>query len=191
MCLLTEKLLARRGEDYYNRIRRTLTIDVQGYCFGPVHHELETSVLNRITVQQGGVVSCTLEDWNGNAYYQRVSVEYRDRSHGGFQLDVLPAPDGTFTIRRIMSGASFRVRVSANSHQSTPNPEMYSEEFVLKPGEFREHVALTVRQAAAIRGIVVDAEGRPVTSIYSLTFHNEHGGWGTANGPTADLAPME
>jgi hypothetical protein len=182
-CLLTEELLANREEVYYNRIRRALTVDVPGYCFGPLHHELNTTVVNRITVQPGGVVSGTLKDWNGKAYRQRVSVEYRDHFHAGFELDVFPSPDGAFTIRRIMPGAAFRVRVSANSHQSTPSAGIYSEEFVLKPGESRENVSLTVPQAAAIRGIVVDAEGRPVTSIYSLMFHSEHRGWGQGGRP--------
>jgi hypothetical protein len=184
LCLLTEELLAGRGEDYYNKIRRTLTLDVPGYSFGPVFSDLKTTEVNRITAQPGAVVSGTLKDWNGNAHRRRVKVRYRDHFQAGFELDIIPAPDGTFTIRRIMPGVPFRLWVSKGSHQATPSPEVYSEEFVLKPGESREHIALTVPQAAAIRGIVVDAEGRPVTGIYSLSFHNEHGGWG--HGERAD-----
>ena len=67
-----------------------------------------------------------------------------------------------------------------------PNPGKALNEMrrVVKPGESRENIALRIPQAAAIRGIVEDAEGRPVTNIHWLIFVNEYGGWG--HGESAD-----
>jgi len=177
VCILTEELLADRGKEYRSGIIRSLTLDVPGYWVGPVSHDLKTTEVNRITVQPGASISGTLTDWNGNAFRQRISVEYRKRNHVSFELSVYPAPDGTFTIDRIAPGEPFRLHASRASHQITSSAEVYSDERVLEAGEAKDRVNLRVPQAAAIRGVVVDEEGRPVTDIGPLIFQNEYRRW--------------
>ena len=53
-----------------------------------------------------------------------------------------------------------------------------SETLVLAPGEIREGVVVKVLQPAALRGIVVDEQGKPIIDILSVSDSDDYGGWG-------------
>lgn len=178
-CTLLEELLGGRKPAYYDGVRRTLTLDVPSYAVGPVTPlKLRNDGVNVITAQAGAAISGKVLDWNGNPFRQRLTVRYKNPNSCSFELDAYPDPHGNFTIQRIMPGEPFRLWVSNGSHQSTPSPEVWSDTFTLKSGEVKEDIVLKVPQAAAVRGIVVDEQNKPVKGIWLLQFHNREGGWG-------------
>lgn len=178
-CTLVEELLKGKEQAYYDGVRRSLTLDVPGYAVGPVTPlKLRTEGVNAITAQAGAAVTGKVLDWNGDAFRARVSVRYKNPSGCSFELDVYPDPLGNFTIQRIMPGEPFRLCVSKGSHQSTPSPEVWSDTFTLKSTEVKDDIVLNVPQAAAVRGIAVDEQKKPVKGIWLLQFHNRDGGWG-------------
>jgi hypothetical protein len=57
---------------------------------------------------------------------------------------------------------------------------VWSDLITLESGQVEPDVNLTIPQAAAIRGIVVDESDQPVIDILSLAFFNVHSGQGTS-----------
>jgi hypothetical protein len=178
-CTLIEELLGQQKQAYYDGIRRSLTLDVPSYAVGPVSPlNLRTDRVNVIAAQRGASISGKVLDWNGNPFRQRLKVRYKNPNSCSFELEAYPDPHGNFTIGRIMPREPFRLWLSHGSHQSTPSPEVWSDTFTLKSGEVKEGIVLKVPQAAAVRGIVVDEQNKPVKGIWSLQFYNREGGWG-------------
>jgi len=177
-CTLVEELLSGREPKYYAQVRKWLTVDIPGYAVGPVPFALKTNEVNIVKAREGARIRGRVLDWNGNPFRQRLGVQYQNLNGVTFELDAYPAPDGRFVIERIMPGEPFRLRLHKGSRQATPSPEVWSETFTLEPGQTREGIVLKVPQAAALRGVVVDAEGRPVKGIWHLVFKNGYGGWG-------------
>jgi hypothetical protein len=177
-CMLIEELLLGQEPKYYAQVRKWLTVDIPGYAVGPVPFTFKTNEVNIIKAREGARIRGHVVDWNGNPFRQRLGVQYQNRNSVTFELDVYPGPDGGFVIERIMPGEPFRLCLHRGSHQTTPSPEVWSETFTLEPGQTREGVVMKVPQAAALRGVVVDEEDRPVTGIWRLAFENRDRGWG-------------
>lgn len=174
-CTLTEELLAGKGQEYYDDLQRRLTLDVPGYSVGPVLFNLRTGKVNVITAKPGATVSGKLVDWAGRAVRQRIHVEYCRPNYVAFELDAQLTLEGRFLIERIMPDEPFRLRVSGSGHQNTPSAGALSGVMTLRAADSREGIVLTVPQTAALRGIIVDEEGRPIQGVASLVCRRELG----------------
>lgn len=177
-CTLVEELLAKQGQKYRDGLRRWLTADIPGFAVGPVTLDLRKDAPNVIVAKPVATVAGRVLDWHGNAFPTRVTVRYKNRNHCSFEFDARGDAEGQFTIGRIMPEEPFRLLIHRETHQSTPSAEVWSGTMTLTPGEQRKDIVLKVPQSAALRGIVVDEENRPVKDIWSVMFHNREGGWG-------------
>ena len=177
-CTLVEEFLAGRDKAYYDWVRKILTLDIPGHAVGPVPFHLRKDAVNVITAKKGAAIHGKVVDWNGDAMWDKVYLEYINESLCTSEFVVGVSPGGDFTIDRIMPGEPFRIHGGGAIGGSTPACGMWSDVMTLKPGEVLRDVVLTVPQPAAVRGIIVDEEGRPVKSVYSVTFRNKFRGWG-------------
>ncbi len=176
-CTLTEELLSGQNSDYYARVQRWLTLDIPGYAVGPMSFNFKTNELNVVTAKEGARVCGRVIDWNGNPFRRRVRVVYRNKNHVSFELYVLSDPEGYFVIDRIMPGEPFKLLVEGRCQSFASGPNVWSDTFNLKDRQILNDVVLKVPQAAALRGIVVDEEDRPVTSIWQVEFQGQDDYW--------------
>lgn len=177
-CTLEEYLLTAKPADYYKGVRRRLSVDAPGYGVGPVPCDLRQDQTNTITLETPAAVSGTVLDHNGNPMSGWLRIEYHNPNSCSFELRFPVYADRSFSFERLMPGQPFRIVGGLVSRQTTPRAPTRTEEFILKPGQHKQDIHITVPMAAAIRGIVVDAAGRPVTTIWGLSLLDESGGHG-------------
>ena len=160
-CTLIEALRSGQQQQYYDNVRRQLTVDIPGYVVGPVPFGPKKGAVNTITAKKGASILGKFVDWNGNAVCDGgVQVEYRHENDCQTELFVNAAPDGSFAIERIMPGEPISL-----SGKGTLTAEARSETFTLMPGEVRKWGVLKAFQPVAVRGVLVDEEDTPVHGI--------------------------
>ena len=103
-----------------------------------------------------------------------MALTYVDTMLCSFEFDVTAAPDGTFTIDRIMPGHPFTFGGSGGGYGCPSSCGASSRVTTLKPGEVLKGVVLTVPQAAAVRGVIVDEGDAPVRGM-EVAFLNKLG----------------
>jgi len=178
-CVLEEYLLKEKPREYFDEVRRRLTVDAPGYGVGPVPCGLRPNVSNRIEMQEPAAVAGVLLDHHKNPLHVPLSLRYRREHQCAFETRIPLKSDGAFAFDRIMPGEVFRVEAGRRGWQTTPTAPVASEWMQLGASQAKTDVRLTVPLASAIRGIVVDQQGEPVTKTWDLTYLRADGdNWG-------------
>ena len=170
-CTLFEQLLSGQEREYYDSVRRQLYADIPGFAFGPIRCHLKRDMVNIITAKNAATVVGKMVDWNGNPECGgSVEASYWNATTPpNFGLGV--APDGTFSVERIMPGEPFGVSGHGTFGWAAP-----SETITLAPGEVRKGVVLKIYRPAAVRCIVVDENDSPVAGVRRVSFLDKSGG---------------
>ncbi len=153
----------------------SLHVDAPGFSVGPVEARFREGETTVIRLQQPARISGTIRrSWGETAGGAMVSVQYVVALGQVADVYLFAGADGTFDYGRIMPGVPFRLVMSGSSLQTTPMPEVESEEMRLKPGEERA-VNLTIPMASSLRGIVIDKDGAPVKEKWQVWLTPVHG----------------
>lgn len=177
-CTLEERLPATLTKDLQNRVERYVSIDAQRFGVGPLAGPLKPDELNVICMREPASISGRLVDHNGQPVRAHLSVRYKHRCLCTFELHPEIAPDGSFEFHRMIPGEEFKL-VSTRTE---------TEWFTLEPGESRTDVTLSIPLAAALRGLILDQDGNPVTTHCEYDVeHDGSGRWSFAGTTTHGL----
>ena len=140
-CTLVEELFPGKDVKYYESVRRQIVVDIPGYAAGPVLCNLRKDAVNTIVAREAATLVGKLTDWNGDPECDGGAGFFYDDVTGAHGRSAKAAPDGTFTIDRIMPDAPFLWQ---------------DAKLTLKAGEVR-------------RGAVAKSESWPRSGALSLT----------------------
>lgn len=166
-----------------NPVRLQMSVDIPGYVTGPIPFNLLPGKTTVIQAIQGSSLSGRVINDQGKPMFADIRVEFAQSHSFLGWLSVAPDEDGRFTLNHLMPNVPFRLRIHSDTHQVTPLAGVWSQVITLKPGEKRTGIELKILHPAAVRGVVVDQQGEPVKTIYSLNFWHDGNGWGHGEDP--------
>jgi uncharacterized GH25 family protein len=117
------------------------------------------SVAGKIVDEKGepvpGARVAVSAEWNLRTFRTRGVASAASALTG---RGALTGPDGTFRLRNVAPGQNLEIKATKTGYATAHQPSV-----TLKPGDAMAGVSIVLKKGLAARGIVVDAQGQPVS----------------------------